>query len=217
MESLQVAATRSGLGVFRTMQLLQRRHRAGWKFCGSRGVEYMCWQRANGLNDFTLAPDCKQAWTCNTERHDTENKKIGKIWKNYSIRLSDQKLFLLQNLDAWIYSEDVHWWNSTKGDQNFLTDIWDSKIHKQRLPPGARWCHRLFPSDPLQRPPGHAARGDRADGPGRDTVAGGAWQWVATRDPGWWHTLGPCDRITWSLPYFNVGWAYPTRMSLNPV
>ena len=53
LESLQVAATRSGLFVLRTMQLLQRRrHRAGWKFCGSQRHT----QVLAGLNDFTLAP-----------------------------------------------------------------------------------------------------------------------------------------------------------------
>ena len=53
LESLQVAATRSGLCVLRPMQLLQRRrHRAGWKFCGyQRHTQVLA-----GLNDFTLSP-----------------------------------------------------------------------------------------------------------------------------------------------------------------
>ena len=140
LESLQVAVTRSGLCVLRTMQLLQRRrHRAGWKFCGSRG---------------------------------------------------------------WIYSEDVHWWNSTKGDQHFLTDItlglqnpraattsWtDVQLGLPVSWPGAvQGQPSTVPVWPWQTPPGHAARGDKAALPRR-----GAWQWVATRDPGWW----PCNRIT---------------------
>ena len=41
-------------------------------------------------------------------QHRTSWYRKQKDRKNYSIRLSDQKLFLLQNLDAWIYSE-IQW------------------------------------------------------------------------------------------------------------
>ena len=117
LESLQVAATRSGLCVLRTMQLLQRRrHRAGWKFCGSRGGEHMSWQGS------MISRSRQRAASLNLQ-HRTPWYQKQKDRNNYSIRLSDQKLFLLQNLDAWIYSEDVHWWNSTEGDQHFLSDI----------------------------------------------------------------------------------------------
>ena len=117
LESLQVAATRSGLFVLRTMQLLQRRrHRAGWKFCGSQGGEHMCWQGS------MISRSRQRAASLNLQ-HRTPWYRKQKDRKNYSIRLSDQKLFLLQSLDAWIYSEDVHWWNSTKCGQHFLTDI----------------------------------------------------------------------------------------------
>ena len=62
LESLQVAATRSGLCVLRTMQLLQRRrHRAGWKFCGSQRHTHV--GRAQW---FHARASRQQAWTCNT-------------------------------------------------------------------------------------------------------------------------------------------------------
>ena len=74
LESLQVAATRSGLFVLRTMQLLQRRrHRAGWKFCRSQRHTHV--SRAQWFH----ARASGQQGTCNTEHHDTESKKIGKL------------------------------------------------------------------------------------------------------------------------------------------
>ena len=179
----------------------------------------MCWQGS-------MISRSRQRAARNLQ-HRTPWYRKQKDRKNYSIRLSDQKLFLLQNLDAWIYiiySEDVHWWNSTKGDQNVLTDITlglqnpraatTSRTNVQLGLPVSSWLGAVqgqpstVPAWPRQTPPGHAARGDKAALPRR-----GAWQWVATRDPGWW----PCNRITWNLQYLNTGWVYPTRMSQNLV
>ena len=128
-----------------------------------------------------------------------------KDWKNHSIRLSDQKLFLLQNLDAWIYSEDVHWWNSTKGDQNFLTDMtlglqnpqaatttWTQMVsgfHHGLEPSKA--SHRQFPCDPGRRL--QATQLAEIKLPGLDVVHGRGWPPGTQADDLATASLGTCN------------------------
>ena len=216
LESLQVAATRSDLFGIRPVQLLQRQLRQLRLWQRHRVSSAKLSQISRGDQWFHVHPTELTAWNCNTEHGTQKEKDRTRIKSKHVLFLCEinihgrcHNVISLMELN---YKGDLdNCTESTLGLQNshaattsWTNDVW-TKGHQVAID-----GYRLFTCDPcrgLQSTQLAEIKLPRLD------VTLGRWCMavVGTTDPGWWCTLGPCDCITWSLPYLNVGWAYPTK------